>query len=171
MIDQLFRVLKRLAYLLAVAGGIALFYMMMVPVIDILGRSLGLFTINSGVEQTELLMLVVCFFGIALCVSVEGNIVVDVATGHLPTHVNRLIDACWHVVNAAVLALLAYLVIRNGLASHDSGQRTELLGLSPLVGHVIAAIGMTIAVIVALAMAVAVFARGGRAPVEAPVEE
>lgn len=166
MIDRIFRVFKRLAYLLAVAGGIALFYMMIIPVADIIGRSFGLFTINSAVEQTELLMLVVCFFGIALCVSVEGNIVVDVATGHLPAHVNRLIDACWHIVTALVLALLAYLVIRDGFASHGSGQRTELLGLSPLVGHVIAAIGMTIATVTALAMALAVFARGGRAPAE-----
>ena len=160
---QAFDLLSRLAFALAAVAGLALLYMMSVTVLDIVGRTFKLFTIDSGVEQTQLLMVVVGFFGLALCVRVEGNIVVDVATGHLPERINRVIDAFWHLVMAAALALLGYLVLRNGIALDSLGQRTELLGLSPLIGHTIAAVGMGVAMVVAIGVAVGILARGGRA--------
>jgi TRAP-type C4-dicarboxylate transport system permease small subunit len=162
MLSRLPVLMSRLAFVLAGLAGVALLYMMTVTVADIVGRTLGLFTIDSGVEQAELLMAAIAFFGLARCFSVEGNIVVDIATGHLPDHINRLIDAFWHLVAAAVVTLLAYLVLRNGIAADKLGQRSELLGLSPLLGHGIAALGMAVAVLMALIMAVASFARGGR---------
>ena len=42
--------------------------MMSITVLDIFGRSLGLFTIDSGVEQSDLMMTLVAFFGLARCV-------------------------------------------------------------------------------------------------------
>src|SRR5690606_39041827 len=41
----------------AVIAGLALLYMMSITVLDIVGRSLGIFTIGPGVEQTELMMV------------------------------------------------------------------------------------------------------------------
>lgn len=154
--------LSRLAYILALIASAALLYMMMLTVTDIVARSLGLFTIDSGVEQSELLMVVVCFLGLARCVQLEGNIVVDVATGHLPDSINRLIDAFWHLVMAAVVALLGYLVLRNGIALDKSGRATELLHISPLVGHSIAAMGMGVTMLLALSLAFDIVKRGGR---------
>jgi TRAP-type C4-dicarboxylate transport system permease small subunit len=159
---QVSALLSRLAFVLATVAGVALLFMMSVTVLDIAGRTFKLFTIDSGVEQTQLMMVVVGFFGLALCVRVEGNIVVDVATGHLSDRVNRIFDAFWHLVMAAVLALLGYLVLKNGIALDALGQRTELLGLSPLIGHTVAAIGMGVAMVVAVGVAVGIIARGGR---------
>lgn len=139
--------------LAAVAGG-ALVYMMSMTVLDIIGRSLGVFTVHSGVEQTELMMVAIGFLGLALCLRVGGNIVVDVATQHLPQKVNALIDRFWLLVMAVTLALLAWLVLKSGFELHASGQRTELLGISPLVGHLVAAAGMGIAVVVAVLTAI-----------------
>jgi TRAP-type C4-dicarboxylate transport system permease small subunit len=156
-------VLSRLAYALALIAGLALLYMMMLTVLDIFGRSFGLFTIDSGVEQSELLMVVVCFFGLARCVQFEGHIVVDVATGHLPDRVNRLIDAFWLLVMAATVALLGYLVYGNGIALDRSGRTTEILGISPLIGHTIAAVGMGVTMLLALNLAAGIVRRGGRA--------
>ncbi|HVZ52167.1 MAG TPA: TRAP transporter small permease subunit [Pseudolabrys sp.] len=166
MIAQISNLLSRLSFALTAVGAAALLYMMSLTVLDIIGRSLGLFTIDSGVEQTEVLMVIIGFVGLARSVQFEGNIVVDVATGHLAAHVNRLMDAFWHLVMAAVLTLLAYLVFRNGFALDAAGQRTELLGISPLVGHLIAAFGMIVAAVVAIWVAGGIFARGGRAPDE-----
>jgi TRAP-type C4-dicarboxylate transport system permease small subunit len=134
-------------------GGAALLYMMSITVLDIIGRSLRLFTIDSGVEQTELLMVAIGFLGLARCLRIGGNIVVDIATHHLPPRVNVVIDAFWLLVTVAVLGLLAVLVLQNGIDSDTSGQRSELLGLSPLVGHVVAVLGMIAAAVVALATA------------------
>jgi TRAP-type C4-dicarboxylate transport system permease small subunit len=153
----------RIDFAFAIIAGLALFYMMSLTVLDIIGRSLGLFTIGSGVEQTELMMVTLGFLGLARCLKVEGNIVVDVATSHLPKSVNARIDAVWLVVTAAVLALLAWLVWANGIKLDESGQRSELLGISPLVSHSIAVVGMIAAIIVALTTAVRTFAYGGKA--------
>lgn len=155
-------VFSKLDYAFAVIAGIALLYMMSLTVLDIIGRSLGLFTIAAGVEQTELMMVTLGFLGLARCLRVEGNIVVDVATSHLPKAVNARIDAFWLVVTALVLALLAYLVWNSGVSADRSGQRSELLGLSPLVSHTIAVIGMIAAIIVALMTAAKTFVRGGQ---------
>jgi hypothetical protein len=89
--------------------------------------------------------------------------VVDVAAGHLSERVSRIIDACWHFVMAAVLGLLGYLVLRNGMALDAQGRRTELLGLSPLIGHTAAAVGLGIATLTALAAATGILTRCGRA--------
>jgi TRAP-type C4-dicarboxylate transport system permease small subunit len=154
--------ISRLDFVFAVIAGIALLYMMSLTVLDIVGRSLGLLVIGSGVEQTELLMVVLGFLGLARCLRVEGNIVVDVATSHLPQSVNARIDAFWLVVTALVLALWAYLVLNSGISLDRSGRRSELLELSPLVGHVVAVVGMIVAIVVALSVAAGKFARGGK---------
>jgi TRAP-type C4-dicarboxylate transport system permease small subunit len=88
--------------------------------------------------------------------------VVDVATSHLPKAVNARINAFWLVVTALVLALLAWLIWNNGLKLDGSGQRSELLGISPLVSHSIAVIGMIAAIVVALMTAAKTIARGGQ---------
>jgi TRAP-type C4-dicarboxylate transport system permease small subunit len=152
----------KLDFFFAVIAGLALLYMMSITVLDIIGRSLGLFTIGSGVEQTELMMVTLGFLGLARCLRIEGNIVVDVATSHLPKAVNARIDAFWLVVTALVLALLAWLIWNNGLKLDGSGQRSELLGISPLVSHSIAVIGMIAAIVVALMTAAKTIARGGQ---------
>jgi TRAP-type C4-dicarboxylate transport system permease small subunit len=160
---KLFRMaFAKLDFVFAVVAGLALLYMMLLTVLDIIGRSLGVFTIGSGVEQTELMMVTLGFLGLARCLKVEGNIVVDVATSHLPKSVNARIDAFWLVVTALVLALLAWLVWNNGVRLDESGQRSELLGVSPLVSHSIAVVGMIAAIIVALMTAAKAFTRGGQ---------
>jgi TRAP-type C4-dicarboxylate transport system permease small subunit len=108
------------------------------------------------------MMVTLGFLGLARCLKVEGNIVVDVATSHLPRAINARIDAFWLVVTAFVLALLAWLVWSNGVKLDNSGQRSELLGVSPLVSHSIAVTGMAAAIIVALITAARTFACGGQ---------
>ncbi|MGD9924303.1 MAG: TRAP transporter small permease [Pseudorhodoplanes sp.] len=155
-------ILSQLDIAFAVIAGIALLYMMSLTVLDIIGRSLGLFTIGAGVEQTELMMVTLGFLGLARCLRVQGNIVVDVATSHLPAPVNARIDAFWLVVMALVLALLAWLVWNSGVSADRSGQRSELLGISPLVSHSIAVVGMIAAIMVALTTAARTFAGRGQ---------
>jgi TRAP-type C4-dicarboxylate transport system permease small subunit len=152
----------KIDFVFAVIAGLALLYMMSITVLDIIGRSFGVLTVGSGVEQTELMMVTLGFLGLARCLKVEGNIVVDVATSHLPKPVNARIDAFWLVVMALVLALLAWLVWNSGIRLDESGQRSELLGISPLVSHSIAVIGMIAAIIVALTTVAKTFAHGGQ---------
>jgi TRAP-type C4-dicarboxylate transport system permease small subunit len=153
---------SRIDFIFAVIAGVALLYMMSLTVFDIIGRSLGILTVGSGVEQTELMMVTLGFLGLARCLRVEGNIVVDVATSHLPASINARIDAFWLVVTVLVLALWAYLVLNSGISLDRSGQRSELLGLSPLIGHIVAVVGMVVAIVVALSVAAGKFERSGK---------
>lgn len=146
---------------LVLLAGAALAYMMTMTVVDIIGRTLGPFTISSSVEQTELAMLALAFLGMARCLRVDGNITIDVLSQHFSRRVNCWIDTFWLAVTALLLGFLAWAVLRSGLALDAGGRRSELLGLSPLAGHAIAAAGLAAAALAATQMVVARLARRG----------
>jgi len=151
--------------LLTALAGVALLLMMLVVVADIVGRTAGLWHILSTVEQITLYMMVLGFFGLVRCFRSQGNIVVDVATHGLPEPALRRIDGGWAILTAVVLAPLAVLTVRDGLTLHGYGQRSEVLGLSPLVHHAIAGAGLMVAAVVSLAIGLRqTFGRGARAP-------
>ncbi|MGQ3030927.1 MAG: TRAP transporter small permease [Ferrovibrionaceae bacterium] len=145
---------SRLDRWLVFAAGAALAYMMTMTVADIVSRSLSPFTIASSVEQTELAMLVVGLLGLARCLRTDGNITIDVLSQHFPDRLNRWIDTFWLAVTAVLLGFLAWAVLRSGLALDADGQRSELLGLSPLAGHAVAALGLAAAAAAAAQMVV-----------------
>ncbi len=137
---------------LVLLAGAALAYMMTMTVADIVGRSISPFTIASSVEQTELAMLALGFLGLARCLRTDGNITIDVLSQHFPARLNRWIDTFWLAVTAGLLGFLAWAVLRSGLSLDADGQRSELLGLSPLAGHAVAAIGLAAAALAAAQM-------------------
>lgn len=134
--------------MMTAVAGIALVLMVLVVVHDIAGRSLGLWHVLSSVEQTTLYMMLLGFFGLARCFRDSGNIVVDVATQGLRPGTVRKIDAFWAFVAAAALLPLGWSSFADGLVLHGFGQRSEVLGISPLVHHAIAGFGLCVAALV-----------------------
>ena len=145
--QRAYLVLERIMTAIA---GIALLLMVLVVVYDIVGRSFGLWHVLSSVEQTTLYMMLLGFFGLARCFRDQGNIVVDVATQGMSAHTVRRIDAFWAVLAAAILMPLGYSSLADGLVLHGYGQRSEVLGISPLVHHAIAGFGLCVAALVSL---------------------
>lgn len=137
MLDWIDRVLTAIA-------GVALVMMVMAVVVEIIGRSLGLFHILSTPEQITLYMMFLGFFGLVRCFRAEGNIVVDVATQNLSQSTIKRIDGFWTVLTAIVVLPMAVLTFGDGLTFHGYGQRSEVLGISPLVYHTIAAVGLAL---------------------------
>lgn len=135
--------------MIAIAG-IALLLMVVVVVYDIAGRSLGLWHVLSSVEQTTLYMMLLGFFGLARCFRDQGNIVVDLATQSMSPGMVRRIDAFWALLAAAIMLPLGYASITDGMVLHAYGQRSEVLGISPLVHHAIAGFGLCAAALVSL---------------------
>ena len=154
MINALRRLVAQIETAMNVFAGGALILMMLVVVADIVGRNLGLCHILSTVEQIQLYMMFLGFFGLALCFRNEGNIVVDVATQNLPDRLVGQIDALWGLCTAIVLVPLGVMVIQDGTILHGYGQRSEILGLSPLVHYTIAGIGLMFAGLLTFLMAV-----------------
>ena len=134
-------------FLTAIAG-VALVMMMMVVVVEIAGRSLGIFHILSTPEQITLYMMFLGFFGLVRCFRAEGNIVVDVATQNLSERSIKRIDGFWTILTAVIILPLPVLSFRDGLTLHGYGQRSEVLGISPLVHHTTAAIGLSLTALV-----------------------
>jgi TRAP-type C4-dicarboxylate transport system permease small subunit len=147
VLARMFSVANRV---ITAVAGVALVLMVLVVVFDILGRSLGLWHVLSSVEQTTLYMMLLGFFGLVRCFADSGNIVVDVATHSLPKGIVRRIDAFWSVLATLVLLPLGYTSLKDGLVLHGYGQRSEVLGISPLVYHAIAAFGLAAAALVSL---------------------
>ena len=143
----------RLEQLLLALAGASLLMMVLIVVVDIFGRSLGLWNLLSTIEQTTLYMMILGFFGLSRCFRDEGNIVVDLATNGLSKRAVTRIDALWGIVTALVLLPLAYLVVGDGIALDAYGRRSEIMGISPLVHHAIAGLGFAMAAIVALLIA------------------
>lgn len=141
-------------------AGFALIMMMLIVVADIVGRSFNLWHILSTVEQIRLYMMMLGFLGLALCFRTQANIVVDVATHHLPDSVTRRIDAVWALCTAVVLLPLGYSVFVDGIPLHEYGQRSEVLGISPLVYHAIAGFGFAVAAILSVVTAIQLLADG-----------
>ena len=161
---DIFRLAERALTLIA---GCALVLMMLVVVADVIGRSLNLWHILSTVEQIRLYMMLLGFLGLALCFRNQANIVVDVATHHLREIVTRRIDAFWAFCTAVILLPLGYSVFRDGVSLHDYGQRSEVLGISPLVYHAIAGFGFAVAAILSIVTAIQLLAKSDEAADEA----
>lgn len=144
------RAYATLERIMTAIAGIALILMVLVVVYDIVGRSLGLWHVLSTVEQTTLYMMLLGFFGLARCFRDQGNIVVDVATQSMSPAMVRRIDAVWALLAAAIMLPLGYASIADGLVLDGYGQRSEVLGISPLVHHAIAGFGLCVAALVSL---------------------
>lgn len=144
------RSLVRLGNLLRDIAGCALILMMSITVFDIVARSVGFGSIEWVIEASSLSVLIIVFFGLAGCTATGGHILIDLFTRKNKASTNRLIDGFWLLVMAAMLALIAWYSLEDALITHGTGERTEVLHLSPLVIIVPSVGGMVITAIVAL---------------------
>ena len=148
------RILDWIDRILTTIAGVALVMMMLAVVVEIAGRSLGLFHILSTPEQITLYMMFLGFFGLVRTFRTDGNIVVDVATQNLPESSIKRIYGFWTILTAIIILPLAVLSFRDGLTLHGYGQRSEVLGISPLVHHTTAAIGLSLTALVCVIVGV-----------------
>jgi TRAP-type C4-dicarboxylate transport system permease small subunit len=120
------RLLDGLCGLLA---GTALFAIMALTLVDVLGRKLASHSIPGSLELTEILMVVVIFAALPL-VSLHGEHVVFDSLDHLlPGWLRRVQQALVDLGCAAALAGLAWLMWDKGSAMASYGDTTAQLQL------------------------------------------
>ncbi|MDA0240064.1 MAG: TRAP transporter small permease [Proteobacteria bacterium] len=144
------RSLVRLGNLLRDIAGCALILMMSITVFDIVARGIGFGSIEWVIEASSLSVLIIVFFGLAGCTAAGGHILIDLFTRNNKTSTNRLIDGFWLMVMAAMLVLIAWYSLDDALITHGTGERTEVLHLSPLVIIIPSVGGMVVTALVAL---------------------
>jgi TRAP-type C4-dicarboxylate transport system permease small subunit len=108
----------------------ALFAIMALTFLDVGGRKFLDNSIPGSLELTELLMVVVIFAGLPL-VSLRGeHVVFDSLDSHLPPRLLRAQKAVIHLLIAAALLALGYLMWKTGIEFQQSGETTAQLKLS-----------------------------------------
>jgi TRAP-type C4-dicarboxylate transport system permease small subunit len=111
-------------------SGLGLFAIMVLTFLDVSGRKIWSQSITGSLELTELLMVVVIFGALPL-VSLKGeHVVFDSLDGILPRWVRKIQQGLIHLVCAALLFGLAYLMWQTGGDFSATGETTAQLKIT-----------------------------------------
>ena len=121
---------KWLEHLSALLAAVALFAIMLLTFLDVIGRKLLSHSITGSLELTELLMVVVIFGALPLVSLKSEHVVFDSLDGLLPAFVQRIQRALIHLVCAALLFGLAYLMWKTGTEFAATGETTAQLKIT-----------------------------------------
>ena len=101
---------RRVEVLLGVAASAILFAMMVLTFVDVVARYLFSRPVRGAFEVTELMLVVLIFAGLPLVSYANEHAVMDFIDRLLPPNGQRALIALVHLVCAAMLFLLAWLV-------------------------------------------------------------
>ena len=118
---------KLLDLLCGVLSAIALFAIMALTFFDVIGRKLASNSIPGSLELTELLMVVVIFAALPLVSRRGEHVEFDSLDPYLPMWVRRAQSVFVHLLCAAVLFGLAWLMWRTGSQFAETGETTAQL--------------------------------------------
>ena len=96
--------------LLGLLAGLALFFMMMLTVIDVVGRKFFSSQLHGGLELTELGMLVLIFGAMPLASLAGEHVVFDLIDPWLPAGIRRWQHALAHLISMGLLTVAAWFV-------------------------------------------------------------
>ncbi|MBA2675191.1 TRAP transporter small permease [Ramlibacter sp.] len=118
---------KLLELLCGLLSGVALFAIMALTFFDVLGRKFADNSIPGSLEMTELLMVVVIFGALPLVSQRGEHVEFDSLDPFMPAWLRRAQGVLVHLLCAAVLLLLGYLMWRTGGQFLESGETTAQL--------------------------------------------
>ena len=120
--------MKRLLELLCgLLSGVALFAIMALTFFDVLGRKFASNSIPGSLEMTELLMVVVIFGALPLVSERGEHVEFDSLDPYLPAWLRRAQAVLVHLLCAAVLLGLGWLMWRTGNQFLENGETTAQL--------------------------------------------
>lgn len=118
---------KTLELLSGILSGAALFAIMALTFVDVLGRKFLNHSLPGSLELTELLMVVVIFAALPLVSGRGEHVEFDSLDPYLPVWVRRAQAVVVHVLCAAVLAALAWIMWDTGRQFLQNGETTARL--------------------------------------------
>lgn len=121
-------VTDRLISLSALLGTVALLFVVVIVLIDVIGRAFGS-PLYGSLDLTTMAFVVVVFCGMALCDQQGGHIAVDLFERFFPPRLNHLIDIVVDLMGGAIFLTMAYAVTKAAGLSAMLNLRTNLLGL------------------------------------------
>lgn len=121
------RIFKSIEHVLAILSGIALFIMMILTFVDVIGRYGFNKSIFGTSEMIEALMVVVIFAGVAFVTASDQHIKVDIFDPWIKRRLPNLQRWVVHLFSLVIYAALTYELGRHMLESLHSGKRTAVL--------------------------------------------
>ncbi len=114
---------------------IALFFMMALTFVDVIGRYLFNSPVVGGLELTEFSMAIVIFLGLVLLTSDEGHVTVDLLDSFIPDKVKVIQKVIINLLNLIVMGVISWQLWIKAKDFAEYGDRTEFLmiPLSPLI--------------------------------------
>jgi TRAP-type transport system small permease protein len=121
------RIFKSIERVLAVLASIALFIMMVLTFVDVIGRYGFNRSIFGSSEIIEVLMVIVIFAGVAFVTASDKHIKVDLFAPIIERYAPNLQRWVVHIFSLVIYAGLTYELGRHMLDSLHSGKRTAVL--------------------------------------------
>lgn len=136
--------LRPVLWVFNAAAGLTVLAIMIVTVVDIAGRYFLAQPFGGTVELTEIGMVLIVFFGLALTERERRHVTIDVLYSRLPASVRRIVGLAAQLVGVAVVAVGGWNLIGFHAQMRDGGYTTAVLGIPihPLV--LAAAAGMAL---------------------------
>ena len=121
---------KLLDLLCGLLSGVALFAIMALTFLDVLGRKFLSNSIPGSLELTELLMVVVIFGALPLVSRRGEHVEFDSLDPYLPSWLRRAQAVFVHLLCAGVLLALGWLMWRTGAQFAETGETTAQLKIA-----------------------------------------
>lgn len=104
LIERIERLLARLA----IISGFATLVIMVIVMIDVIGRAAFNEPLHSGVELSELLLVSLVFLGLSAAQQQRQNFAIEIFTRHLPIRVQNGFEIAGYAACLAIVILLAW---------------------------------------------------------------
>ena len=151
--EQIGRLIRLLALVLAILGGLLLTGLAVMTVASIIGRALipvGLRPIPGDFEMVEMGCAVAIFSFLPWCQFTRGHVTVDVFVGLAPRWLHRFTQLTGDLVITLIAAILLWRFWLGMGEMISNGQETYLLGLPIWYGYVGGIVGAVLFLVVSL---------------------
>jgi TRAP-type C4-dicarboxylate transport system permease small subunit len=128
MLAAIRTVTDRLVSLSAALGSVALLSVVVIVLVDVIGRAFG-HPLYGSLDLSTMAFVIVVFGGMALCDQLGGHISVDLFERYFSARLNLLIDVAVDLLGGVIFLTIGYAVIQSAKLSVMLNLRTNLLGL------------------------------------------
>ncbi len=140
--------MKRLESLFATVAAIALFTMMALTFVDVVGRKFVGNSLPGAVELTEIFMVVMIYCALPLASIAGEHIVFDLLDRRLPTALLRWQKSLSHGLTAFIFAGAAWVVVHRAARTMEYGDMTATLEIRLWPFHYMVAVMLVITALV-----------------------
>ncbi|WP_166652479.1 TRAP transporter small permease [Enterovirga rhinocerotis] len=107
---------------LSIVSGFATLLIIVIVTVDVAGRFLFNMPFHGGVEASELLMVVLVFFGLAAAQQQRQNYTIELLVRHLPPQAQRGFELVGYLVCFVIVVMLAWPSTKQALSSFERGE-------------------------------------------------